>query len=457
MSNLKSLYFRMTIVHYIGMIILPINAFWFTQNTIAQTIQIIIAFALIFHEWDEYKNGKLLSRELINFLKNMDNKNVSLKINTSMASEYSAIKDIIDTREDKLQQKEQEEALFIQEAKTIMNKVQLGSYESTIQATSENEALEAFKNTVNTMIQQTKNNFASINHILNQYTNYNYTNSLMLDNIDDNGELNHLVSSINQLKEAITQMLTENKTNGLTLQNSSEFLLQSMDTLNISSVQAKESLEQTSEVLQKITQNVSYSSSQTQNMANLAAEVTQVVNVGQQLAQQTNSAMDEIDVQVVAINEAINIIDKIAFQTNILSLNAAVEAATAGQEGKGFAVVAQEVRHLAERSTQAAKEIKNLVLQATTKANDGKTIANEMILGYTNLNSIVDKTMELITSVAQSALQQQDSIVQINDSVTLLHQQINANSQVALQSNSIAVKTSNIANTIVENVYKKVF
>ncbi len=254
-----------------------------------------------------------------------------------------------------------------------------------------------------------------------------------------------------------SQMLTENKTNGLTLQNSSEVLLQSMETLNVASLQAKGSLEETSEVLEKITQNVSFSSSQTQNMATLASEVTQGVNVGQQLAKQTNSAMDEIDTQVASINEAINIIDKIAFQTNILSLNAAVEAATAGQEGKGFAVVAQEVRNLAERSTQAAKEIKNLVLQATTKANDGKAIANEMILGYANLNTIVDKTMELITSVAQSAKEQQEGIVQINESVTLLHQQINANSQVALQSNTIAVKTSNIANTIVENVYKKVF
>jgi methyl-accepting chemotaxis protein len=189
----------------------------------------------------------------------------------------------------------------------------------------------------------------------------------------------------------------------------------------------------------------------------LAVEVTHCVNTGQHLAQQTNSAMDDIDTQVASINEAINIIDKIAFQTNILSLNAAVEAATAGQEGKGFAVVAQEVRNLAERSTQAAKEIKNLVQHATTKANDGKAIANEMIEGYTNLNGIVYKTMELIKNVASSTKEQQNGVAQINDSIMLLNQQINANSNVASQTNTIALKTSAIANTIVENVYKKVF
>jgi methyl-accepting chemotaxis protein len=457
MTKLKSLYFRMTIVHYLGMIILPINALVFTQNSVAQIIQIIIAVALIFHELDEYKNGKLLSKELIKFLKNMDNKNVSLKINTSMASEYSDIKNVIDEREYKLQQKEQEEALLIQEAKEVMQKVKLGSYDETIKATTSNQALEAFKNNVNAMIEQTKEHFMTINKSLTQYTQYNYTHELCLENIDETGELNHLVYSINQLKNAIIQMLIENKTNGLTLQNSSEILLQSVETLNSSSLKAENNLEQTAHVLEKITQNVSTTSLQTQSMTQLAIEVTHSVNSGQQLAQQTNSAMDEINTQVGSINEAINIIDKIAFQTNILSLNAAVEAATAGQEGKGFAVVAQEVRNLAERSTQAAKEIKNLVLHATTKANDGKAIANEMIEGYGNLNGIVDKTMDLIKNVAMGAKEQQQGIEQINESVTLLHQQINANSQVALQTNAIAQKTSFIANTIVENVYKKMF
>jgi methyl-accepting chemotaxis protein len=457
MTKLKSLYFRMTIVHYLGMIILPINALVFTQNSVAQIIQIIIAVALIFHELDEYKNGKLLSKELIKFLKNMDNKNVSLKINTSMASEYSDIKNVIDEREYKLQQKEQEEALLIQEAKEVMQKVKLGSYDETIKATTSNQALEAFKNNVNAMIEQTKEHFMTINKSLTQYTQYNYTHELCLENIDETGELNHLVYSINQLKNAIIQMLIENKTNGLTLQNSSEILLQSVETLNSSSLKAENNLEQTAHVLEKITQNVSTTSLQTQSMTQLAIEVTHSVNAGQQLAQQTNSAMDEINTQVGSINEAINIIDKIAFQTNILSLNAAVEAATAGQEGKGFAVVAQEVRNLAERSTQAAKEIKNLVLHATTKANDGKAIANEMIEGYGNLNGIVDKTMDLIKNVAMGAKEQQQGIEQINESVTLLHQQINANSQVALQTNAIAQKTSFIANTIVENVYKKMF
>src|SRR5690606_17581489 len=113
----------------------------------------------------------------------------------------------------------------------------------------------------------------------------------------------------------------------------------------------------------------------------IASNVTYSASLGEKLANQTTTAMEEINTQVNLVNEAIGVIDNIAFQTNILSLNAAVEAATAGEAGKGFAVVAQEVRNLATRSAEAAKEIKEIVERATVKANEGKSIATNMIEG----------------------------------------------------------------------------
>ena len=149
MLNLKSLYFRMTIVHLIGIILLPINALFFTENIISQTIQIIISIALIIHELDERKNGNYLSKKLIEFLKNMDNKDVSLEINTSMSSEYAQIKEVIDNREKLLIEKEKEELVLIQEAKTVMNKVKHGEYTNIIQSKTSNKPLEEFKKEVN--------------------------------------------------------------------------------------------------------------------------------------------------------------------------------------------------------------------------------------------------------------------------------------------------------------------
>ncbi|MGD9624816.1 MAG: methyl-accepting chemotaxis protein [Arcobacter sp.] len=457
MFNLKSLYLRMTIVHYLGIIILPLNAILFTTSTISQIVQIIITLALIVHELDERKNGKLLSKELVNFLKNMDNKNVSFEINTSMASEYSEIKDVIDKREKELLEKEKEESLLIEEAKIVMNQVKHGIYSQTITSISSNNSLEEFKKSVNEMIIETREHFLNINSILEKYTNYNYKEKLELKRIASNGEFQHLVEAINKLKEAITQMLVENKINGITLQNSSKILLTNVDKLNLSSNEAANSLKDTGVVLSEITKNVDKTSTQTIQMSSLANAVIGYSKEGLNLAQKTTTAMDEINEKVSAINESIAIIDQIAFQTNILSLNAAVEAATAGEAGLGFAVVAQEVRNLANRSTQAAYEIKKLVESANIKANDGKTIANEMIEGYTVLNTNIDKTIELISSVADISKEQQVGIVQINSAINILEQQIKANAEVSSQANNIAIKTSNIANTIVDTANQKEF
>ncbi len=457
MFNLKSLYLRMTIVHYIGIIILPLNAFLFTSNSIAQIVQVVIALALIIHELDERKNGKLLSQELVKFLKNMDNKNVSLEINTSMASEYSQIKDVIDQREIELLKKEKEELLLIQEAKMVMDKIKHGIYSDIITSTTSNKSLEEFKQGVNEMIIETRGHFSNVNNILNKYTNYDYRNELKLEGITKEGEFKLLVGSVNKLKNAITQMLLENKTNGVALQNTSEVLLNNVDKLNQSSNEAAQSLKNTSSVLEKITQNVDKTSAQTKQMSNLANAVTVSATDGLNLAFKTTTAMDEINEKVSAINESITIIDQIAFQTNILSLNAAVEAATAGEAGKGFAVVAQEVRNLANSSTQAAREIKNLVESANIKANEGKTIANNMIEGYTTLNSDINKTIELIGDVSSASKEQQIGIIQINDAINILEKQVEANAEVSSQANNIAVKTSNIANKIVDNANQKEF
>jgi methyl-accepting chemotaxis protein len=192
-------------------------------------------------------------------------------------------------------------------------------------------------------------------------------------------------------------------------------------------------------------------------MANLGELVKAAANEGHELANKTATSMDEIDKEVTAINDAISVIDQIAFQTNILSLNAAVEAATAGEAGKGFAVVAQEVRNLASRSAEAANEIKTLVDSASIKTNEGKKVSDEMIKGYEDLNKNATQTISLIEDVSVASKEQMTGIEQINDAVTMLDRVTQENAHEANSVAQIASEVSKLANDLVAEASAKKF
>ncbi|RBQ30167.1 HAMP domain-containing methyl-accepting chemotaxis protein [Aliarcobacter vitoriensis] len=256
--------------------------------------------------------------------------------------------------------------------------------------------------------------------------------------------------AMNELGDIISELLKQSYSTGLMLQNSSNELLENVNTLNQSSNAAAASLEETAAALEEITSTVVSNANNVSVMAKYSSEVSNSAKKGQNLANETTTAMDEINNQVNLINEAISVIDNIAFQTNILSLNAAVEAATAGEAGKGFAVVAQEVRNLASRSAEAAKQIKDIVESATLKANEGKEISFEMIKGYTELLENIEKQSQTINEIATASKEQEAGITQINDAVTGLDQQTQKNASIAADTKDIAIKADEIAKKIVE-------
>jgi len=241
------------------------------------------------------------------------------------------------------------------------------------------------------------------------------------------------------------------------LSSSSQHLSKNVDDLTTAANNQAASLEETAAAIEEITANMQNSSQNIAKMTNYANEVSSSVTTGQNLASKTALSMDEINQQTQAIADSITVIDQIAFQTNILSLNAAVEAATAGEAGRGFAVVAQEVRNLATRSAQAAKEIKILVENATAKANDGKSISTEMIAGYENLSQNIHNTLTLINEVSSSSKEQFSAMEQINDTMNKLDKVTQENASVASEANNVANEVNQIAQQVVQQTDEKEF
>ena len=403
------------------------------------------------------KSDKKIIDSLDNIIEYLNNKTNRIDENDFETSgNNKEVKKRLDLIIDILNKKNDDELQIYGELMLVAEKMMKGDFSDIISHTkTSNVKLNYIANVINNLNSSLKKSIDKMLNILNEYSKYNYLNKL--NNENDFGDFNSLFEGINILQENITTMLVENKSNGLTLDASSDILLANVDKLNRSSNEAASRLEETAAAIEEITANIRNNTNTITKMATYSNIVTSSASSGEKLANETTVAMDEINTQVNLISDAISIIDQISFQTNILSLNAAVEAATAGEAGRGFAVVAAEVRNLAARSAEAAKEIKTIVETATNKANQGKEIANHMISGYKQLNENISQTINLISDIEMSSKEQLLGIEQINDAVNSLDQQTQQNANVASETHDIAVLTDKIAKLVVSNANDKEF
>ena len=385
---------------------------------------------------------------------NREKKDIKL-LDESSSDEMGSMAKLVNINIKSIKKSIDEDRAFINETIAVLSEFEQGDLCQRININVENPTLMELKRVLDSMAFNMENNIGNVLSILEEFSSYNYMNRV--DNSKVKSQLLDLANGVNYLGESITSMLVENKQIGLTLNSSAETLLKNVDILNHSSNEAAVSLEETSAALEEITSTVSNNNSSISEMNTYANSVVISIKEGHELAQKTTLSMDEINEQVSEITEAISEIDQIAFQTNILSLNAAVEAATAGEAGKGFAVVAQEVRNLASRSAQAASQIKGLVEKATVKANEGKTISSTMIDGYEGLTENVSKNSKIIEEIVSTTKEQQAGIEQINDAITQLDRQTQNNAIVASKAKEIASETFDVAGKIVHESNEKNF
>ena len=331
----------------------------------------------------------------------------------------------------------------VEEAEEVIQMAKTGFFKYKIEATSSNRITNDLKKAINDMIDELDEKLSEVNKALGEFATGNF--DFRLRNDSTSGTLGSIIKAADALGNNSSELLSIIFIAGEKLDKTIDVLSSASSTLSQNANHQAASLEETAASIEEVSSNIQASVSNVNTMSSLADEANNAAKTGKLLASKTAVSMEEINKQVTAINEAISVIDQIAFQTNILSLNAAVEAATAGEAGKGFAVVAQEVRNLASRSAEAANEIKALVETARTKTIEGKDISSDMIDGYEILVDKISQTKDMISKVSNSSLEQSRTITQINDAISIIDKNTQESAKEAASIDTLALEVKTLS------------
>jgi methyl-accepting chemotaxis protein len=235
-------------------------------------------------------------------------------------------------------------------------------------------------------------------------------------------ELSWLNHELNQMRKKLRTTVIEVRDSVVMVHNASDEIARGNADLSTRTESQAATLEQTASSMQQLRDTVQNNARHAQEASGLAQQTSRIASEGSALMSQVVDRMGEIHSSAARIGEIIGVIDGIAFQTNILALNAAVEAARAGEQGRGFAVVAAEVRSLAQRSANAAKEIKTLIGTSTERVDAGADLVNQAGRTMGDILGSVDRVATIVAEIANGGSTQSDGLSQLHDAIAQMDQ-----------------------------------
>ena len=269
---------------------------------------------------------------------------------------------------------------------------------------------------------------------------------------DKRDELTPLLTALHQMQDALTRVVGGVRNNAESVATASAQIAQGNADLSQRTEEQASALQQTASSMEELGSTVRQNADNAKQANQLALGASNVAQKGGEVVSQVVATMSEINASSKKIADIIGVIDGIAFQTNILALNAAVEAARAGEQGRGFAVVAGEVRLLAQRSADAAKEIKALITASVQRVEQGSALVDQAGTTMEEVVAAIRRVTDLVGEISSASSEQSNGIGQIGTAVSQLDQTTQQNAALVEQSAAAADSLSSQARALVQSV-----
>lgn len=268
------------------------------------------------------------------------------------------------------------------------------------------------------------------------------------DIVESTDATGQLMLALKQVSHHVGNIVTSIRLSANEVYVTSENMASSNESLALSTQSVSGALKEAAATLAQLSSSISVSADGASQASQLASETREVAYHGEVAMKDVVATMGQIDKQTKDINEIVNVIDTIAFQTNILSLNAAVEAARAGQQGRGFAVVAEEVRALAQRSSNAAHEVRALIGSSVTLINNGSKKVQTAGQTMSNMMQSIERLTSVVKEISQALTEQSQGVVLVTEAVNHMDIDSRSNAKIVEHAAEVTLRLERQANQL---------